>query len=155
MPHLFSDNDGVMADFEAGFKQIFGREFHSVPVGVAWNLIYKDPEYYFKLPLMAGALEYWERIRHLNPTVLTGCPTSGYEAAADAKRRWIAHHLGADVKVITCFSRDKQKHMTGPGDVLIDDHEKNLKNWRTAGGHGILLVTHDQALAELEEYLAK
>lgn len=155
MPHLFSDNDGVLADFEAGFKQVFGREFNDVPVGVAWKMIYRDPDFYFKLPMMPGAEKYWETILPLNPTILTGCPTSGYDAAADAKRRWIAKYLGAAVPVITCYSRNKPDHMLAAGDVLIDDHEKNTSKWIAAGGHGILLVDHDQALAELAEYLQK
>lgn len=153
MPHLFSDNDGVLADFEAGFEQVFGRSFYDVPAGVAWKMIYKDPDFYFKLPMMPGAEDYWATILPHNPTILTGCPTSGYDAAADAKRRWIAKYLGAEVPVITCYSRNKPDHMTAPGDILIDDHEKNTSKWVAHGGHGILLTSHDQALAELAEYL--
>lgn len=146
--HLFSDSDGVMADFEGGFKAQFGADFYSLAPGKAWAMIYRNPDFYFNLPLMPGAHEYWEVIKGHEPTVLTGCPTAGFNAAADAKRRWWAKHFNY-TNVITCFSRDKPKHMKNPGDLLIDDHEKNLVKWKDAGGRVLLFQHAQQAMDDI------
>lgn len=147
---LFSDCDGVLADFLVGFKLAYGDDLANVSSSQVWKFIHKNPDFYYNLPLLAGANEYWSAICHMRPIVLTGCPTSGYDAAADAKRQWVAKHFGSDVQVITCFSKDKHLHMINPGDILIDDHQKNITNWELHNGVGIVLTSHDQALDELK-----
>lgn len=73
-PHIFSDSDGVLFDFELGYFNAFGHHFHAVEAGVAWKNIYRMPDFYDTLPLMPGAEEYWAMIEGLDPTVLTGAP---------------------------------------------------------------------------------
>jgi len=152
-PHIFSDSDGVLFDFELGYFNAFGHHFHAVEAGVAWKNIYRMPDFYDNLPLMPGAEEYWAMIEGLDPTVLTGAPTAGHEAACAAKRRAIARHFGAHVPVITCYSRDKPLHMKNPGDVILDDQQKNVDKWIASGGVGILYRDPHQAVGELRKVL--
>lgn len=150
--HPFLDSDGVFADFEGGFHARFGRYFATTPVGVAWNLIYKTPDFYATLPLMPGARELWDVVQGRNPTVLTGCPTAGRAQAETAKRFWWAENFGKDVKVITCARKDKPLHMINPGDLLLDDHQKNIDPWVAAGGVGILYTRHTSAIPLVEAH---
>ena len=56
------------------------------------------------------------------------------------------------VERICCFSRkEKQDYCKGPEDILIDDREKTIREWRDQGGTGILYVSPEKTLKELEE----
>lgn len=137
MPNIFLDNDGVFADFDAHFENLFGSHPNKIGDPHIWTYINEDPEAFWEgMPLMEGAVEKFEAFRPYNPTFLTGCPKSGYDVAAAHKRVWLREKFG-DVPVITCLSRDKQVHMKAPGDVLLDDMPRNLKRWEAAGGVAI------------------
>jgi hypothetical protein len=142
MAHIFCDLDGVLVDFEGGFLRNYGFAHNSVPEGSMWRAITKNPRHWHDLPALADHMELWEYIRGFNPTILTGCPSSGRRQAAEGKRHWVASLLGADYEVITCPSKDKQLHMRAPGDILIDDLSKNCKRWTDAGG---IAVHHTSA----------
>jgi 5'-nucleotidase len=137
-PKIFLDSDGVMADFEGGFKEQFGLEFHSTNASKAWSLIRKNPDFYAKLPILKGAEEIWRALEGRELSILTGCPSSGYDDAEKAKREWWATNFGTDVDVITCLSKDKALHMRSKGDILFDDHKRNIDSWSSSGGVGYL-----------------
>jgi hypothetical protein len=88
------------------------------------------------MPLKPGARELWDAVKHVNPTVLTGCPKSDYDRAAVAKIAWWKEHFNHDA-VITCLSRDKALHIKAEGDWLVDDMSKNCKRWAAAKGNAL------------------
>jgi hypothetical protein len=151
MSHLFLDLDGVLADFDAGARKLFGmsskafeeqhgkREF--------WRRIARDKDFYGTLPLMADARLLFDAVAHLEPTILTGLPLGNW--AAPQKVRWAAEHFPG-TKIITTMARDKYKHMTGM-DVLVDDRADHRARWEDAGG---TFIHHRNARDSLEQ-LAK
>jgi 5' nucleotidase, deoxy (Pyrimidine), cytosolic type C protein (NT5C) len=142
-PKLFLDCDGVLADFEAGAREVLGgltpaefeeryskREF--------WRRLASAPEFYNMLPLMPDARILFEAVAHLRPTILTGLPIGNW--AAPQKVAWAERHF-PDTPIITCMARDKYRYMTA-GDVLVDDREDHRTKWEDAGG---IFVTHKNA----------
>lgn len=145
---VFSDNDGVNAGFMAGFKVKFKREFDQTPVGLAWSLIGKDPSFFADLPLMPNVDVYWTAIKDYAPVILTGCTSAKFAQGEAGKRSWLEKHrniFGSHTRMIVCLTKDKPKYMNNPGDILIDDHQKNIDAWIAAGGRGILFVNANQA----------
>lgn len=128
----FVDLDGVLADFATHYTNTTGLTPNLAADDVDWKLVHGVPGFYRNMPPMLDAAELWNAIKGFNPTVLTGVPKSVPGAAAD-KVAWCAQHLGANVPVITCASRDKCKY-GGPGTVLIDDWNKYKHLWVAAGG---------------------
>ena len=149
MSQLFLDCDGVLADFEAGARSVFGmgsgafdarhgkREF--------WRRIARAPDFYAALPLLPDARLLFDAVAHLDPVILTGLPLGNW--AAPQKLRWAAEHFPG-TRIITCMARDKFKHMTGR-DVLVDDRADHRDKWEAAGGTFIHHVSARQSLAEL------
>lgn len=133
MPRLFLDLDGFMADFEAAVTELFGRPCHTIPDARRWQVLAKTPEFYANLPWMPDGKKIWNAVKHLSPTVLTGCPKTFTEQAAVDKRAWCARELGPDVPVITCLSANKSDYLE-PGDVLADDWPQYADKWVTRGG---------------------
>ncbi len=156
MVALKIDADGVFADFDLHLKQTFGKSARDFGGDQhMWAAIDATPHYWDTMPVMEGAHAFWDKIKHLNPTVLTGCPKTSYEVAATAKRAWWQRHFN-HFDVITCLSRDKGNFVSAPGDILIDDMSKNIKRWEAAGGVGILHrhYQYDATLAALERLMA-
>jgi len=151
MAHLFLDLDGVLADFDAGAKRVLGmlprpfeekygkREF--------WRRLARAKDFYATLPLRPDAMELFEAVKHLEPTILTGLPLGNW--AAPQKVKWAAEHFPG-TRIITTLARDKYKHMTGM-DVLVDDRADHRDKWEGAGGTFIHHKNARDSLRQLAE----
>ena len=152
MSHLFLDCDGVLADFDAGAKAVFGGLTPSAFEArhgrrLFWRRIAGAPDFYATLPEMPDARMLFDGVAHLKPTILTGLPLGDW--AAPQKIAWAATHFPG-VPIITCMARDKVRHMAR-GDVLVDDREDHRDKWENAGG---LFVHHRNAVQSLDELTA-
>jgi hypothetical protein len=147
-PHLFLDCDGVLADFEAGVRQLLG----STPLkfqgrhgtGEFWRRLAKHGNFYGDLPEMADAQDLFRAVKHLKPTILTGLPLGTW--AAPQKERWARKHFPG-VPIITTMARQKHLHMD-PGDVLVDDRENHRHLWDQAGG---IFIHHKNAADSIRQ----
>ena len=150
-PHLFLDCDGVLADFDAGARELLGmtpREFEQrFGRGEFWRRLARHGNFYGALPEMADAQQLFRAAKHLNPTILTGLPLGKW--AAPQKERWAAKHFPG-VPIITTMARQKHLHME-PGDVLVDDRENHRHLWENAGG----IFIHHKNAADSIRQLAK
>ncbi len=151
MPRLFLDLDGVLADFDAGARELLGmtpaqfEERHGK--GEFWRRIAKARNFYGTLPEMADARILFDAVANLAPTILTGLPFGNW--AAPQKVEWAAAHFPG-VPIITCMARDKHKHMAA-GDVLVDDRENHRAAYENAG---VVFVHHRDAAGSVKQ-LAK
>ena len=147
-PHLFLDCDGVLADFDAGAKQILG----DTPAGFEkrhgrgefWKRLARAGNFYGELPEMPDARQLFDAVKHLKPTILTGLPLGNW--AAPQKERWAAEHFPG-VPIITTMARQKHLHME-PGDVLVDDRENHRHLWENAGG---VFIHHKNAADSIRQ----
>ncbi len=149
---LFLDCDGVLADFESAAERIFGmptREaHHQLSPHRFWQTLRNQPNFYGSLPLMPDAMALFNSVRHLHPTILTGCPMGGW--AEPQKHAWAAQHF-PHTKIITCMARDKRLHMQR-GDILVDDTLKHRHLWEDAGG---IFIHHTSAAATIAELTSR
>ncbi len=152
MPKLFLDCDGVLADFDAGARDVLGgmtpaqyQSRHSR--GSFWKALAAAPDFYNSLPLMSDAQALFDAVEHLGPTILTGLPMGKW--AEPQKRAWAARHFPG-LPVITCFARDKHRHGL-EGDVLVDDSLRLAEAWQSMGGTFVHHANADASLKELAE----
>lgn len=136
---LYLDLDGVMADFDAHFPALFGVDHRDMLDDDMWAKINGAPSYFRDMPMCPGAREFFELVRHLEPIVLTACPKSDYANVARQKREWVREHLSKGTTVLPVMGgRNKALFMHQPGDVLVDDLDRNCTVWAEAGGAAIL-----------------
>ena len=149
---IYLDCDGVLADFDAGAREILGgmnpkqfeeryskREF--------WRRLANAPDFYNSLPLMEDAQTLFDAVAHLRPTILTGLPLGSW--AAPQKVAWAERHFPG-TPIITCMARDKVRYME-KGDVLVDDREQHRHLWEAAGGIFIVHKNAERSIAALRE----
>lgn len=145
-PHVFLDCDGVLADFDAHGLAYFGmpprRAEAELGAKEFWRQLEARGDFYRSMPLMTDAKALYEGVKHLHPTILTGCPKGDW--AQGQKVAWAAEHFPG-VPIITCRSADKRNYAK-PGDVLIDDWPQHRHRWIEMGGH---FITHLDAASSL------
>ena len=152
---IWIDCDGVLADFDKGFFDIFKMtpEKYRAKHGVTklWHDLKNVKGGFFNnLPLMEDAKELMSQCMHLRPIILTGCPLGDW--AQVQKIKWARKHFRG-IPLITCLSRNKYE-FAKPGDVLIDDRDKFRNEWeRVAHGKFIHHKNAKQSIEELEEFL--
>ena len=151
MKQIFLDCDGVLADFDYGFKDLSGEDGHEYEdrhgSKAFWKLIANTDHYFEKLPLMPGAVELYQSVKHLRPIILTGCPAGDW--AAHQKMRWRDIHFPG-VPMVTCLSRNKVDYCQ-PGDVLIDDFLKHSQKWIDGGGVFVHYKNTPDTISQLKE----
>lgn len=154
---VFCDLDGVLSDFEAYVRRIFGRAPDAIPPPQLWRTLAsinkgRPDGFYDQLPWMPEGKELFEALRPHKPTILTGLPIGKW--AAPQKRRWCARELGPDVPVITCMAREKHRYCV-PGAILIDDSLKLRDKWLTQGGIFIHHTSNSSTLEQLRRTLTQ
>lgn len=66
------------------------------------------------------------------------------------KKEWINRELG-DVKAILVKNPKEKQQYANDKAILIDDMEKNIKQWKDSGGIGILFQSAEQVISKLKE----
>lgn len=156
LPRLWIDSDGVLADFERKFYEITGEDSHEYEARhgakAFWAIMreYREGKlgFFETLPLMPDAMVLFNAVKHVKPTILTGCP-GGNWAPAQKVNAAAKHFPGT--KIITCASKDKIRHIENPGDILVDDTLKYRHLWEEGGGIFIHHTSAKESIAQLKE----
>jgi len=145
--------DGVVADFDTGVDEMIGGKFKDE----RWEELPDD--FFYKLPPMKDAKRLWNFIGKLNPFMLTAIPTHKRGSIADRagsdKAKWMQKHFNVDKNSMRAVSRRDKKQFAKDGrdkrpNILIDDHEQNIREWNTAGGTGIHHTSAGNSIKQLE-----
>lgn len=154
-PRIYLDLDGVMADFDRHYGDRFDTYHDAIPDDELWGKINSSPDFFRTMPAFPDARRFFDNVVNLlfwgshtplhasNVTaslaILTACPKSNYAHVANQKRGWVREHLADWVTVLPAAGgTSKPLFMHAPGDILVDDFERNTTAWETAGGRAIL-----------------
>ena len=85
--------------------------------------------------------------------ILTGIPKPkrGITCAGEDKIKWVRRLLSKDIVVNIVLREEKPQFCKGEGCILIDDMERNIRDWNAEGGTGIVHVTAEETLSILRE----
>ncbi len=161
---IYFDMDGVLADFERGVKEICKMNAPSQNDKdrsrdldeEMWRRVREIEHFYDELEPMSGAKELFDAVYTKygdKCEILTGIPKPkrGIVNAAEDKKRWIGRLFSKDLKVNIVFREEKPQYCTGKGCILIDDMEKNIKEWEDMGGTGIVNVSAASTMKALKK----
>lgn len=158
---IYFDLDGVLADFDKGVRELCGIDLTTSERteeldNLMWEKIKGINNFYNKLDLIDNASELFNLVFNKykdNCEVLTGVPKAkrGIMTACKDKETWSRRMLSKDVKVNTVYKEDKKFFCTGKECVLIDDTEKNIEEWESFGGTGVLFTTVNDTIEKLKE----
>lgn len=158
---IYFDMDGVLVDFNRGQREILGiepKDQENKKPGdddTLFALMRQHDHYYLDLEPIPGSIELFKKVHALygdRCQILTGIPKPwrGIVNAEKDKREWARRYLGESVVVNAVLRKEKMKFVKGKGSVLIDDFSLNIKEWREAGGTGILFRSPEETETILE-----
>lgn len=138
---LFVDLDGVGAHFDLHYYNLFGHWPWETDDDTMWANIRGVERFFANQPVMEGFLEAIQEFvdAGYNPMFLTACPPHDYQNIADQKYDWVKANVPHDLLVLPVVKgKNKARFVQNPGDILVDDFDKNLAPWMAAGGKAIL-----------------
>ena len=157
---IYIDLDGVLADFDRGLTEIC--KIAPVDQSLAteddenkvFDAIRNADHFYKNLKLVPGAKSLFAMLFDIygdKCEILTGVPKPerNIPEAIDDKLAWVKENLSKKVVVHTVRRADKKNYCKGPGFILVDDYEKNISEWESMGGTGILFKNTEQAMEEI------
>lgn len=154
------DMDGVLADFDARVREVFGKSVAEIPTRDLWVGISrhdKNVEPFFEnLPMMRDAQELIDFVdkNFYKWNILTA---SGYtpKNVEEQKRKWVAKVISPKVDVLVVRKSPEKARFAAEDAILIDDRMKSIDPWRAAGGIGIFHTSAAQSIKELQEFIKR
>jgi hypothetical protein len=147
-PRIYLDLDGVVADLRNAIETRTGQLLESVSKRTILQVILETPNFWGRLKKTNDCDVLWEYLKSHKPTILTG-KVSADPLCETGKRLWVFENLGTEDVIVT---KGVLKHTFGkPGDILIDDTERNIRLWREMGGIGILHTSAAETIIELKK----
>jgi cytidyltransferase-like protein len=148
---IYVDMDGVLVDFDGGYEKLTGmttRAADEKGPEFFWKPISKaGAKWWITLNWMSDGKQLWDYVKKYNPELLSA--PSREEASRMGKRVWVKRELPG-VKLIL-RSADKKQEFASPNSILIDDREKNIEQWKNAGGIGILHTDAASTIKKLKD----
>jgi len=156
---IYCDMDGVLVDFDLGYKNLTGKETHHVDVqgkNEFWgtfkqSLLDKkisEKDYWANLQWMPDGKELWDHIKQYKPTLLSA--PSRDPQSRWGKRIWVKKHIPGTPLILA--AAEAKKNYAKKDAILIDDRISNINDWINAGGIGILHTSTSTTLDKLSKY---
>jgi len=147
---IYSDMDGVLADFESGYEKLTGVDLKGefVKGDDFWKPISKaGVGFWAGLKWMSDGQKLWNYIKPYKPDLLSA--PSREDSSRIGKHVWVKQKLPG-TKLILRYAKQKQELAT-PESILIDDRQINIDQWEAAGGIGILHTSADDTISQLKK----
>jgi hypothetical protein len=149
---IFLDMDGVLVDFDEQFKELTGqypKDYEAThTTDEFWNEIDNAGVGFWRgMKWMPGGEALYNRTSQFDHVLLSSPSRS--EVSKIGKSLW-RRDKTPNTKLILSRSHLK-KNYAAPNHILIDDRESNIKQWRDAGGIGILYKSAEQVNEELDK----
>jgi hypothetical protein len=170
-PVIFCDMDGVLVDFDEGYKELTGvttQHADSQGKDEFWKL-YRDSlknkdiserSYWANLDWMPDGKQLWDYIKEYNPYVLTA-PSVNFDIpfeeryklenneSMQGKTEWVQRL--PNMKKIYFRSAQRKADFAGPNKILIDDRKDTIDSWNANGGIGILHTSAANTIKQLQQ----
>ena len=157
--NILLDMDGVIADFHTQaigvlntwLEKRYTTEMY-VNECVGWDmwrpygidcdtfvrLIDETPNFWIDIPPYPWAKELYDYCMEIGEGNVTICTTPFHDPACSSqKQEWLSKHLGINSSSVMLGSR--KYLMAKPGNVLVDDYNKNINRFIKEGGDGALV----------------
>lgn len=168
---LYCDLDGVHVDFARGAREYFKVSPDKNPSEFdrlwksedGWRKLKHDwPTFWADLPPLSHSAHLWSVIKPYHPAILTAIPM-GWSSSETGKHLWVRKHLPKfgmhPNETFHAVQRQEKAHYArgqdGTPNILIDDFAKNIAEWRSAGGIGILYTDSDSGVNTVKKVLSK
>ena len=154
---IYCDMDGVLCDFEKNIKNTLGisiKKWMSInPKHERWQPIVAKSDFWSSMPWLNDGKNLWRFIEKYDPHILSAASQEDPNCKP-GKNAWIRRNLGVPVSRVNQVQRHEKQNYAkvgGKPSILIDDYEKNTKEFSMKGGVGITFRNASQVIGELKK----
>jgi phosphoglycolate phosphatase-like HAD superfamily hydrolase len=143
MKNIYLDMDGVIADFDKRYVELYKVSTKESERDKNWRQFFKkfiEDGHFATLELMPEAIELMDYLKStgIPITILSSTSSETRDSLIrPQKMEWLKKHK-IDFPVILVPGAHLKKDYATPDSILIDDTNKNIDDWRREGGIGIL-----------------
>lgn len=143
MKNIYLDMDGVIADFDKRYIELFNITTKQSERDKKWVQFFDkfiQDRHFATLDLMPEAVELMDYLKSTGIPITILSSTSSENRDNEIrpqKMEWLKKHK-IDFPVILVPGARLKKDYATPDSILIDDTSKNIDDWRREGGIGIL-----------------
>ena len=152
LPEIYCDLDEVLVDFMRGANAAVGGDFVKMDKDERWNKVNQTKGFWANLGWKPNAKRLHDFIIRYNPHVLSAYPDRDPNAR-NGKMKWLKKNTGFKRGNIHLVLRAQKKDYATTDDkpnVLIDDYDKNIREWEAKGGIGIHHTDVGKTISELK-----
>ena len=147
--------DQVLCNFLKGADDAVGGSFVTADRKTRWNTITSmGKKFWENLEWMPGSKQMYSFISKYDPYVLSAYSDKDATGSKTGKMNWLKKNTKFKRSKINLVLRDQKKKFAkdndGKANILIDDYEKNIKEWEQAGGIGVLYTNAPNTIRELK-----
>lgn len=156
LPQIYCDMDQVLVNFMGGankaLKSMGMKSFPEEEKDAKWEALCQVPKFWENLDPMPGGLQLWRYIRQYDPIILS-TPSKRMDTCKPEKIEWIKKNLGNVQKILLVPRDQKQNYAMTDNrpNLLIDDYEKNIKEWEAKGGMGVRHINTLSTISQLKK----
>jgi len=152
---IYVDMDGVLSDFEKAIDGVDPKhkykEVTNWPDKEFWAHVAKGGlPFWADMKWTKDGKQLWKYVKQFNPTILSA-PARTIPDSKKGKMIWIKREVNNN-PVILARAKDKQKYANDKS-ILIDDLKKNIDQWKSSGGIGILHKNTADTIKKLKEIM--
>ena len=142
MAKIYCDMDWVLVDLLGSIKRHLGTT--KLNQKIIDDFFYSEAgmgtEFWAKAGWESGGKQLWKYIKSEKPEILSACPSicNKDRKVIKGKTLWSQDNLGIPKNRVNIVQRREKQNFAGKDKILIDDREKNIKEWEAAGGTGVL-----------------
>jgi 5'(3')-deoxyribonucleotidase len=158
MRKIFVDMDGVLADFDRRWFELFGSHTKDSFNKSYWEHFVKSKQFsnLDPFPGMETLVRYLKEVeQYPGVSVMILGSTGGYElhgTVQEQKLKWMKEWEIPFSAIFVPGKRFKQHHATSQS-MLIDDHPKNIEQFLGSGGAGHLYLEPVPAIEAIRQFL--
>ncbi len=146
MRKIFLDMDGVIADFDKRYFELFKTTSKEIRMSRDYHAYNRNWKYFIELGHFMTLDKTPEAdvllatVAALDSTVMilsSSADHSSHKDVLEQKMYWLRKYNIKHAPIIVPGRRYKKHFAEGKGTLLIDDHEENVREFREAGGSAI------------------
>ena len=152
LSEIYCDLDEVLVDFMRGANAAVGGDFRRMDKDERWNKVNQTKGFWPNLGWKPNAKRLHSFIIKYNPHVLSAY-TGRDNTSKVGKIKWLKKNTRFKRGNIHLVLRSQKKSYATTNEkpnILIDDYDRNIREWTAAGGIGIRHTDVGKTISELK-----
>ena len=152
LPEIYCDLDEVLVDFMRGANAAVGGDFVKMDKDERWNKVNQTKGFWANLGWKPNAKRLHDFIIKYNPHVLSAY-TGRDPTSKIGKMKWLkknANFKRANIHLVLRSQKKSYATTDEKPNILIDDYDKNIREWEAKGGIGIHHTDVGKTISELK-----